>query len=115
MPVRVPTIVAVQIDLHLARNRLVCADARTLFDLLYRESHWKYFALPVRIAQRSGRKENHPAHEPVPGIGHEIANGPGPIVIIELARLAHISIRSAKGISSQTLDTSQHCLVLLVA
>jgi hypothetical protein len=70
----------------------VCVDGRTVFDLPLRQRNIEALGLPFRLTQCEGRDQHKPPVQPVPGINHQVANGPAFIVEIEVSQNSNLTI-----------------------
>ena len=107
-PVRRISVVAVVLDLLLARDRLICLDWRTLFHLAFAQGDVDPPAVPVHITESHRRDEDLSAAQPAGRINHQMANREARIVEVEGVDMPDVTIGRADREAFEVPHASEH-------
>src|SRR5207249_690622 len=102
------SVVAVVLDLLLARDRLICLDWRTLFHLAFAQGDVDPPAVPVHITESHRRDEDLSAAQPAGRINHQMANREARIVEVEGVDMSDSTIGRADREAFEVPHASEH-------
>ncbi len=81
---------------------------RTVLDLLLGKIHIDRLPFPVHGSDRVGRDQHILSHEPVPGLHHQVANGPMLVVEVELLGRSDLPVVGVDPVVLQMVCFFQH-------
>ena len=88
-------------QLLLARDGPVDVDIGRAFDLFAGEVYGDDALVPLRRAERFGRDEDLAAGEPLASVDDDVADLPGRVVEIQIARRANVAVARADGVATE--------------
>ena len=107
-PVNRVAVVAQVVALLLARHRPIGVDARAVADLCLGDGHRQRAAGPVGLVDGDRRDQHLAAVPPGPRLDHQVADGPGIVVEVEVLDLSNRTIGGCDAEVFQVFQAAQH-------